>query len=73
MKLLVAVPAQHGLKCLNDLQKKENVTTRKKKASHYTEKKGKKEGKKGGRIGGERDRGRGKEDRVRGGVKGGES
>lgn len=37
-KLLVAVPTQHGLKCLNDLQKKENVIRRQKKASHYTEK-----------------------------------
>lgn len=30
-KLLVSVTAQHGLKCLNDFQKKENVTSRKRK------------------------------------------
>lgn len=53
MKLLVAVPAQHGLKCLNDLQKKENITSRKREGKEGV---GERKRRRRGKVGGGKER-----------------
>lgn len=54
------VTAQHGLKCLNDLQRERNVTSRKTNASHYQKKKKIEKGEEGGRKNGREREGLGK-------------